>query len=194
MRVISGDRRGFRLKSPRGRDIRPTDDMTKERIFNIISPIKRESIVLDCFAGTGAIGIEFLSRGAAFAYFTELSREGTSLVKENLIHTKFIEHADIRNQDISQTLRYLKKNEIKIDYFYLDPPYEDFNLLRHTLKEIDDISILNYDSLIIVECDTHFEDNNSYDNIFIYDRRDYKKRRSIIFYKVGVVDDSTISG
>ncbi|NLM06326.1 MAG: 16S rRNA (guanine(966)-N(2))-methyltransferase RsmD [Tissierellia bacterium] len=182
------------MKSPRGRDIRPTDDMTKERIFNIISPLKRESVVLDCFAGTGAIGIEFLSRGAGFAYFIELSREGTSLIKENLQHTKFLDQADVRNQDISQTIRYFKKNKIKIDYFYLDPPYADFDLLRNTLKELDDMSILNEDSLIIVESDTNFDDLGDYENIYIADRRDYKKRRSIIFYKVGVQDDSTISG
>lgn len=192
MRVISGDRRGFKLKSPKGNLIRPTEDQLKERVFNIISPIKFNSKVLDCFSGTGGIGIEFLSRGAGFAYFVDLSKESTSLIHENVKHTKFENNSEILNKDISSVIRYLKKNYIKIDYFYLDPPYLDFQLLNNTIHDLDNPNILNEDSMIIVECDKKFEGNAKHENIYISDRRDYKNK-SLIFYKVGTEDESNLS-
>ena len=69
MRVISGIRKGHKLKSPKGKEIRPTEDRIKESLFNILGPLKEDSLVLDLFAGTGSIGVEFLSRGAKIVYF-----------------------------------------------------------------------------------------------------------------------------
>ena len=85
MRVISGSRKGHKLKSPKGENTRPTEDRIKESIFNILGNIKNNSLVLDLFAGTGSIGIEFLSRGAESCYFIDLSNDSIKIIKENLL-------------------------------------------------------------------------------------------------------------
>ncbi len=90
MRVISGDKKGFKLKAPKGMDTRPTEDRIKESLFNILGPINENSIVLDLFSGSGSIGIEFLSRGGAkFVYFIDNSNLSISTIKENIAHTDF---------------------------------------------------------------------------------------------------------
>ncbi len=128
MRVISGLRKGHKLKSPKGQDIRPTEDRIKESLFNIIGPLKKESLVLDLFAGTGSIGIEFLSRGAKFVYFIDSSNESIRIIKDNLSLTKFLDSASIHKMDSINSIKFLREKGILFDYIFIDPPYEKHNL------------------------------------------------------------------
>jgi 16S rRNA (guanine(966)-N(2))-methyltransferase RsmD len=95
LRVISGTAGGLKIKTLKGLQTRPTADRIKESLFNIINPVLDKAVVLDLFAGTGALGIEALSRGAAFATFVDSSRESIAIIKDNLKHTNLEEYSEV---------------------------------------------------------------------------------------------------
>lgn len=185
MRVIAGERRGFRLKSPKNKDIRPTEDRMKETIFNIISPILHGTTVIDCFSGTGGIGIEFLSRGASYAYFVDHSRDAVRLIHENIEHTKYEERSEVLFGDFIRVISLLENRKIQPGYIYMDPPFHDIQLLNRALDMIDRSGLCSPDCLIIVESDISYRNDKLYSTFSLVDRRDYKTK-SISFYKGGV--------
>ena len=151
MRVISGCARGHKLKSLEGTDTRPTLDRIKETLFNIIAPEITECNFLDLFSGSGAIGIEALSRGANTAVFVDSSYNCYEVIIENLEHTKLLltKHR-LLNQDIFDAIKELGNKSQKFDIIFIDPPYEggyNQNVLEHIIKS----NILNEDGLVIVE-------------------------------------------
>ena len=120
MRVITGTARGMRLKTLEGLDVRPTTDKVKESVFNIVQfdiPGRR---VLDLFAGSGQMGIEALSRGAAECTFVDRSPKAIKVVKENLTHTKLLDQAIVRQEDAQS---FLQMTRGTFDVAFLDPPY-----------------------------------------------------------------------
>lgn len=162
MRVIAGSRKGHGLKAPKGHHVRPTEGRVKESLFNILGPISNEAIVLDAFAGSGSIGIEFLSRGAKKAYFIDNSRDSIHAIYRNLEHTKLIEDGVVINTDIIRFLKTKGKKKKFFDYIYIDPPFEELNLVEDVLKVLNEEKYTL--GLIIVE---HVGD-------FKYDEKDYK--------------------
>jgi len=138
--------RGRRLRTPVGDDIRPTSDMVKEAVFNIIQFDIEGRRVLDLYAGTGQIGIEALSRGAASAVFIDDRPEAVKLIRENLKLCGFADRASIYARD---ALGYLKTCE-KFDLIFLDPPY-DTKLVEKTLSAIIGFDKLNVNGIIICE-------------------------------------------
>ncbi|NMB07782.1 MAG: 16S rRNA (guanine(966)-N(2))-methyltransferase RsmD [Tissierellia bacterium] len=150
MRVISGDKKGFKLKAPKGKDTRPTEDRVKESLFNILGDIDNNSMVLDLFAGSGSIGIEFLSRGAKMAYFIDNSSLSIKTIKENLIHTNFLKKSKIIKGDSIKSIKFLGREDIKFDYIYIDPPYGG-NLIEKSMKSILKANILNNNAILILE-------------------------------------------
>ena len=144
MRVITGTARGRRLLEPEGMAIRPTTDMVKEALFNIIQFDIEGRRVLDLFAGTGQLGIEALSRGAAEAVFCDESRSAVKLVLANL------ERCGLKGRvELCDSLGYLK-GAGKFDLVFLDPPY-DTNLLEKALELIQNVDILNDGGIIVCE-------------------------------------------
>ena len=144
MRVITGTARGRRLLEPEGMAIRPTTDMVKEALFNIIQFDIEGRRVLDLFAGTGQLGIEALSRGAAEAVFCDESRSAVKLVHANL------ERCGLKGRvELCDSLGYLK-GAGKFDLVFLDPPY-DTNLLEKALELIQNVDILNDGGIIVCE-------------------------------------------
>ncbi|MDR3277363.1 MAG: 16S rRNA (guanine(966)-N(2))-methyltransferase RsmD [Oscillospiraceae bacterium] len=146
MRVISGSARGRKLKEPRGDDIRPTGDLVKEAVFNIIQFDVEGRRVLDLFAGTGQLGIEALSRGAARAVFVDESRDALALVRENLQATGFSDGAEVVR---GGALPYLDRRE-RFDVVFLDPPY-DSPLIAQSLQKIIEFDILKENGIIVCE-------------------------------------------
>jgi 16S rRNA (guanine(966)-N(2))-methyltransferase RsmD len=181
MRVISGSRKGHKLFAPKGINIRPSEDRLKESLFNIISPIKYESVVLDLFAGTGSIGIEFLSRGSKIAYFVDNSRESISYINKNLEHTKLKEKANVLNIEAKKALAIFKKDSITFEYIYLDPPYADFELFNSTINLIEDLSLLAKDGILIVEHDGRVTLDDNYLKFIKIDQRKYGKNLLTFF-------------
>lgn len=144
MRVITGTARGRKLKEPKNMDVRPTTDMVKEAIFNIIQSDIEGRRALDLFAGTGQLGIEALSRGAAEVVFVDENTVSAKLVRENLEHCKF----DARVVQ-TEALLYLERCE-KFDLVFLDPPY-DTGLLEKALQKCVKVDILNEGGIIVCE-------------------------------------------
>ena len=144
MRVITGTARGRKLKTPAGYDIRPTTDNVKEALFNIIQFDVEGRRVLDLFAGTGQLGIECLSRGAASAVFMDQSREALRIVGENLKACGL--QGKLCQMD---ALRFLQQAE-SFDLIFVDPPY-DANLYISVLKCINSVDILSEGGIIVCE-------------------------------------------
>jgi len=124
MRVISGRFRGRRLKGPDGTDLRPTGDRLKETLFNILAPVVPAAVVLDVFGGTGAIGIEALSRGAKHVAFIEISPPAQRLILQNLKVCGIEGGFQIIRQDVFAALRMLARKGFKANIIYFDPPYD----------------------------------------------------------------------
>ncbi len=123
MRVISGVCRGFKLTAPVGNDTRPTADRFKETIFNILSHKLEGSRVLDLFSGSGALGIEALSRGAASAVFVDASKKSIDAINANLLHTRLVDNARVLHMNYQQAIKILADEKQAFDLIFLDPPY-----------------------------------------------------------------------
>ena len=144
MRVITGTARGRRLRTPENYDIRPTTDNVKESVFNIIQFDIEGRRVLDLFAGTGQLGIECLSRGAAEAVFIDENTAAVKIVKENLRTCGFT--AAVLQQDALSYLRHCGK----FDLVFVDPPY-DSGLYESVLETINSVDILSDGGIILCE-------------------------------------------
>lgn len=120
MRIISGSARGRTLATPKDQSVRPTTDRVRESLFSILGSL-HELVVLDAFAGTGALGCEALSRGAAFCYFFDPSKDSMALIKENISRVKATARASTQQQLMTQALPTITQH--KLDLVFLDPPY-----------------------------------------------------------------------
>ena len=147
MRVIAGTARGVQLKTPEGMQTRPTIDRVKEALFSIIHFDIPGAKVLDLFGGTGQLGIEALSRGAAAATFVDQSDAACKLIKENLRRTKFDQKGRLVRGDY---LEYLSRCREQYDIIFLDPPYAEV-FLENALKRITEIDILQSGGIIVAE-------------------------------------------
>ena len=150
MRIISGKARGTKLFTLDGENTRPTLDRIKESLFSIIMNKIQDSEVLDLFSGSGALGIESLSRGAKSAILCDNSREAINVINKNLEKTKLKENAKVINEDYKKCLNKLEGQ--KFDLIFLDPPYKS-EYIELSLKQIIELDLLKEDGLIIAETD-----------------------------------------
>ena len=134
IRVSGGEARGRRLKAPK--NIRPTMDMVKQAIFNMVGPDIEGSTVLDLFAGSGALGIEALSRGAAVVTFVDQHPRGLAILRQNLDALGFKERAHLVRSDVVRWLEASPDAIRAADFVFLDPPYDDV-ILDRSLHAID---------------------------------------------------------
>lgn len=175
MRVISGLRKGHRLKGPRSRNIRPTEDRVKEAMFNILGYINHESVVLDLCAGTGSIGIEFLSRGAKKAYFVDKAGESIQCIKENLAHTKLKDKGEVIKTDAIRAIKDFSQKGIIFDYIFTDPPYNSSKLINDIIKHIWEKEVLKRDKgILIIEHEKSIKLDNELYGFKRIDYREYK--------------------
>lgn len=161
MRIISGFYKGRKISALSHRDTRPTTDKVRENIFNILGPVHGE--VLDLFAGTGALGIEALSRGAEGCIFIDGAKDAVGVLKKN---TEGIgEPVEIYRNDYRRALKALAKRGKSFDLIFLDPPY-DKDIVSFALSEIKRLGLLNEDGRIVVESgkDESFK-NPGFDNV-----------------------------
>ncbi len=156
MRVIAGSAKRMPLKTIAGMDTRPTTDRIKETLFNMIAPYIADCSFLDLFAGSGAIGIEALSRGASNVVFVEQSKLAAECIRENLRFTRLEAGARVMVSDVITSLKRLEGMEA-FDYIFMDPPY-DYELEKRVLEYLEQSTLLAKDGIIIVEAslDTDF--------------------------------------
>lgn len=147
MRVISGIRKGHILKPPNGLQTRPTTDRVKESVFNLIQFCLPAERILDLFAGSGAMGIEAISRGTQHAVFIEKNRQAFQLLTENLQLTRLADFAETKNIDAMQ---YLTGASERFDIIFLDPPYNQ-GFLAPVAACIAERRLLNPQGLLVIE-------------------------------------------
>ncbi len=153
MRIISGEFRGRRLRSLHGPSVRPTADRLKETLFDIIGPAIRGALVLDVFAGTGSIGLEAISRGAAEVVFIESETEACRLIRQNLELCGVKDGYRLLQQDAFSGLRLLARRGVSADVAFLDPPY-DFGPYRDLLEIIFNMRLaMAQQARVVVEHD-----------------------------------------
>ena len=149
MRVITGKARSLRLKTIEGMDTRPTTDRIKETLFNMLQPYMADCRFLDLFAGSGAIGIEALSRGADCCVFVEQQRKAAECIRDNLKFTRLDGQARVMVMDAVSAIRKLDGGE-PFQCIFMDPPYRK-NLELDVLEALQGTSLIDEDTLIIVE-------------------------------------------
>ena len=150
MRVIGGNLKGKKLYSIRGTTIRPTADRLRESIFNILAFHVQDAVVLDLFAGTGALGIEALSRGAESAVFVDNNRKILSVIERNIKLCAVDKRANIIKWNIIKNLNCLKSIRTAFDLVFLDPPYNQ-NMVKTSLFNLDHSRSLAREACIVVE-------------------------------------------
>lgn len=149
MRIIAGTRKSLRLATPKGKGIRPALDKVKEAIFNILWSVDGLR-VLDCFAGTGNLGLEALSRGAAHATFIDSGREAIQLIQKNIAICKFEDQTTLLPYAAHVAIAKLAKQGAQFDLIFVDPPYSK-DLVNPSIQQIVDANLLAPDGQIICE-------------------------------------------
>ena len=178
MRVISGARRGAVLFCPEIEGIRPTTDRVKENIFNLIQNDIYGRTVLDLFSGSGAMGIEAISRGAKFCYFNDSGKEAVSAVRQNLKKTGFTEKAQISEKDY---LSFLNASGGKFSLVFLDPPYHS-GYAGKALDKLLERNMLSDNAVIVAETDGD-EEIKEPAGLYIRTQRKYGRVKITVFEK-----------
>lgn len=150
MRVIAGKAKRLPLKTIEGMNTRPTTDRIKETLFNMLGPKLPGCVFLDLFSGSGAIGIEALSRGAKEAVFVERDRRAAACIRENLTFTRLAPQARLLETDVFEALAKLTAEGKLFDLIFLDPPYEKL-WEKKVLETLSGQDILAEDGQIVVE-------------------------------------------
>lgn len=182
MRIISGTARGTKLYTLEGQTTRPTLDRVKESLFNIIQNEIPNSIFLDLFSGSGAIGLEAVSRGARKAILCDKSKDAIQIIKKNIEKTHLSEKVELYNLDYETLLK--NKVKEKLDIVYIDPPY-DSDFVIKSIKHIIEQKLIDENSVIIIETDDEQRILKDLENleIEVTDTRKYG-RAALIFLKI----------
>ena len=161
MRVIAGQFRSRQLKSLPGTDTRPTSDKLRETLFNILTAGNPDALAgstwLDVFAGTGAIGIEALSRGARMVYFVESSPKAAAVIRANLKALGIGEGFEVVEREASRALRLLDSQAVRSDYIFVDPPYRAEDSYEEVLGFLSQSAMVRPETLVIAEHDKRFD-------------------------------------
>lgn len=174
MRVISGSARGRKLKTPKSSETRPIMDRVKTALFDILAPDIVGMRVLDLFAGTGAVGIEALSRGADAATFIERSSDAWRLVRENLALTNLSDRAEVLRADAFAFLQQAAATNRRYDLVYVAPP-QYAGLAARALAQLDEAPLTETDGLVIVQIDPR--ERAEVDALTLRQLRRYDERR-----------------
>ena len=189
MRVIAGTVRGRRLKSVHGMALRPTADRVREGIFSILGSRfeLRDAVVLDLFAGTGALGIEALSRGAGRAVFVEQGHAALQVLRANVELCGFASRAEIWPLAVRRALRELGEHAYRFDGVLLDPPYGR-GLLQSTLEYLSESGLLRSGGWVMAEGQVDEVISETYGPLRLTRNRHYGKTCVSVYSLVGIED------
>jgi 16S rRNA (guanine966-N2)-methyltransferase len=156
MRVIAGKYRSRRLKTPSSFKVRPTSDRLRETLFNILGPSVTDSLFVDLYAGTGAIGIEAISRGARDVFFIDRDPASITLVRQNLESLKISAGVEVITAEAERGLDKLAARHLIADFIFLDPPYNDDGCIE-VLEYLDASHLLAPQGIVIAEHSSKLE-------------------------------------
>jgi 16S rRNA (guanine966-N2)-methyltransferase len=165
MRVIAGKYKSRRLAAPPGMQTRPTSDRLRETLFNVVAHAIEGSVWLDLFAGSGAIGIEALSRGARNVYFVESSGVAARTIRNNLHTLEIDEGTEVVERDAAIALRMLDSQAVTCDFVFLDPPYRKMGDYEQVLAFLSQSRLLGPASQVIAEHDKHFDPGDTFGSL-----------------------------
>ncbi len=185
MRVISGTARGHGLKAPRHLRLRPTPMRVKEALFSSLGDRVVGAIILELFAGTGAFGIECLSRGAEEITFVEKDPRAGALIRSNLEKTRFTAQAHLWQTDVENALEHLDRKKKRFDLIFADPPYckvvgenkNDFDWVHNLLQSLHLQSLLENKGLLLIE---HFKKYARLDSLHFVMKRQFQFGDTIV--------------
>lgn len=183
MRIISGDYGGRPLKTLFGQNTRPTSDRLKETMFNIIGPYFKGGDVLDLYAGTGALGIEAVSRGMDKAILVDSNTEAIQVISENIKITKEDYKFETLKSKANYALNTLASRNEKFTLVFLDPPYAD-QRVEENIRELVKKDLLADVSLIVCEVGKHTELADEIEEIKLWDQREYRNKKIVIYQKL----------
>jgi 16S rRNA (guanine966-N2)-methyltransferase len=186
MRIIAGAYRSRPLKSLPGLDLRPTSDRLRETLFNVLAvgSTLEGSVWLDLFAGTGAIGIEALSRGARQVYFVESDKKHARLLRQNLHSLGISDQHDVLEREVAQALPLLDASAGVCDFCFLDPPYQMRGAYERTLESLGKSRLVGPSTIVIAEHEKKFDLGETFGALKRY-RRIRQGDAVLSFYRVG---------
>lgn len=183
LRVIAGKYRSRPLRSLRGLEVRPTTDRLRETLFNVLAPRLQDSVWLDLYAGTGAVGIEALSRGASMAYFVEASRKAVAVIRQNLQSLAIEKGYEILEREVESALQLLDARAVRCDVCFLDPPYRMEQAYAKVLGFLAESRLLRPSSIVVAEHQKHFDPGGTLGALERY--RELKQGDAVLsFYKL----------
>src|SRR3954471_7800831 len=153
MRIIAGKYRSRQIQTIDGADVRPTSDKLRETLFNVVGAARpiEDTVWLDVYAGSGAVGIEALSRGARQVYFVEQSKKAAGVITKNLSSLKIDSGWEIHERDADTALRRLDSQAVACDVCFIDPPYAEEEEYEDTLGFLSQSQMIGPQSLVIAE-------------------------------------------
>lgn len=186
MRIIAGTCRGKKLSAPAGVTTRPTSDRVKEALFSILaSRIDFAGIrVLDICAGTGSLGIEAVSRGAATCHFIESNKSVISILDKNIVNTGFKNQSKVLNMDAVTALQRIAVSGEHFDLAFFDPPYSS-DLYQTVPEFLVSLGLLESGSILVAECSSRSRLPESYGSLKRFDRRVYGETAIELFIMEG---------
>ena len=163
--------------------MRPTSDRLRETLFDVVAPALPDSVWIDLFAGSGAVGIEALSRGARQIYFVESAKSAAALVRQNLKSLGISDGFEIIERNAVKALRLLDSEAVACDFCFLDPPYRDQTAYSETLGFLGASRLLSASSVVIAEHEKHFDPGDRFGALARY--RKLRQGDAVLsFYKL----------
>src|SRR5271169_719485 len=186
MRIIAGQFRSRPLRSLPGLDLRPTSDRMRETLFDVLAAAGNlsDSVWLDLYAGTGALGIEALSRGARQVYFVESDKKHARLLRENLASLGISLGYELHEREVAQALPLLDSTGVVCDYVFLDPPYRMRGSYERNLGYLSQSRLLQPKSIVVAEHEKKFDPGERFGALLRYRRLD-QGDASLSFYRLG---------
>ena len=185
MRVIAGKYRSRPLDAPSGADVRPTSDKLRGTLFNVLGAVRNleDTAWLDVFAGSGAVGIEALSRGARQVYFVESAKASVAAIRGNLESLGIVEGFQVIGQSADRALRQLDAEAVSADFVFLDPPYEDEDAYEQSLGFLAQSRILKPETIVVAEHVKRFDPGERFGALVRY--RELKQGDAVLsFYRL----------
>ena len=188
MRVISGKYRSRPLRSLRGMDIRPTSDRLRETLFNVLTAGNAAALEgstwLDLFAGTGAVGIEALSRGAKEVYFVESSSAAAETIRNNLQSLGILNGSKVLQDELPRAFWRMERAHVAADVVFIDPPYRMKDAYSSTLRALADSSLIWAMSVVIAEHERKFDPGEEFGPLRRF-RHLVQGSAALSFYRMG---------
>lgn len=165
MRIIAGLNRGHRIHTLKSMNLRPTSDQMRETLFDVLGPRVRDSRLLDAYAGSGAVGLEALSRGAREVVFVEHHRGAMEMIRRNLAALKMETGFHLISSKVLTAIERLDDEGKPFDFVFLDPPYSEVSEYHHALRQLGRSRLLLPASLVIAEHSRHYHLEDHYSQL-----------------------------